>query len=339
MHENQPLVSIIMPVYNAERYLSEAIESVLRQTYLDFELLLINDRSTDRSKEICVEYSKKDDRIVLLENDMDSHGPGPTRNIGLDHATGAYLYFMDADDWIEERLLECAVHRMRETNADIVQFGAIYELGNNSCSQPYGGTRNDTLTKDEIRKDFLEFWKEIRTALWLCLFRRETVKSIRFEDIMCGEDASYFMDALCNTEKIAYLGKVFYHYRYVEGSTSHRWDPNIIEYLITIWKHRKNYFDSFQGEIDKLAYAETAYDSYLWAIYYLCSKACPLSYREKKRQLARMKEEIDFEKYRLMCSLRRQHKLEKVKYMLVKLHMERILVLFGPLFLRMIRAK
>ena len=122
-----PRVSIIIPVYNAEKYPGEAIASVLRQTYADFELLLVNDSSTDRSKEICMEKEKKDDRIVLLENDSELHGPGPTRNIGLDHATGEYLYFMDADDWIEDRLLECAVHRMQETGADMVQFGAFYE--------------------------------------------------------------------------------------------------------------------------------------------------------------------------------------------------------------------
>ena len=91
-------VSIIMPVYNAERYLREAIESVLRQTYTDFELLLINDRSTDNSGAICREYGEKDARIILLENETETHGPGPTRNIGLDHASGEYIYFMDADD-------------------------------------------------------------------------------------------------------------------------------------------------------------------------------------------------------------------------------------------------
>ena len=83
-----PKVSVIMPVYNAEKYLGEAIESVLRQTYSDFELILINDRSTDHSKEICLAYCQQDDRLVLLENDSELHGPGPTRNIGLDHATG-----------------------------------------------------------------------------------------------------------------------------------------------------------------------------------------------------------------------------------------------------------
>ena len=128
-------VSVIMPVYNAEKYLGEAIASVLRQTYADFELLLVNDRSTDRSKEICMEYAKKDDRIVLLENDSELHGPGPTRNIGLDHATGEFIYFMDADDWIEDRLLECAVHRMQETGASERYSGIGYIPGHVSFEQ------------------------------------------------------------------------------------------------------------------------------------------------------------------------------------------------------------
>ena len=106
-------VSIVMPVYNAEKYLSAAIESVLKQTYTDFELLLVNDMSTDHSKEICREYSKKDNRIVALENNSESHGPGPTRNIGLEYATGEYFYFMDADDWADEELLQCAVNRIQ----------------------------------------------------------------------------------------------------------------------------------------------------------------------------------------------------------------------------------
>ena len=122
-------VSIIMPVYNAEKYLCEAIESVLKQTYADFELLLINDMSTDNSKQICIEYAKRDRRIVLLENNSESHGPGPTRNIGLEHASGEYIYFMDADDWIDDCLLQCAIHRMQETEADMVEFGVAYDLG------------------------------------------------------------------------------------------------------------------------------------------------------------------------------------------------------------------
>lgn len=332
-------VSVIMPVYNAEKYLSEAIESVLKQTYADFELLLIDDRSTDNSKEICVEYSKKDNRIVLLENNSESHGPGPTRNVGLDYATGEYIYFMDADDWIDDCLLQCAVNRMQETNADIVQFGAIYEWVNWNRSESYGEIRNGVLTKDEIKEDFLSFWKSVMSSLWICLFRWETVKTIRFENIMYGEDSSYIMDALCNTVKIAYVEKALYHYRYVEASTSRRWRNNTIDCFATNWNHQRNYLDSFQGEIDKLAYAEVAYGNIIWAIYHLSNPLCPMSCREKTRELARLEKEMNFAKYRKIYPLELKQGIEKLKYMLVKYRLERILLFFGPLFLRIVRGE
>lgn len=327
-----------MPVYNAEKYLREAIESVLKQTYLEFELLLINDRSTDNSKEICQEYSKKDSRIVFLENDSAIHGPGPTRNIGLDYVMGEYIYFMDADDWIEDCLLKCAVSRMQETNADIVQFGVIYEYSDGNNPEQYFWGGKDLLTKDKIKKDFSAYWKENRNSLWMYLFRREKVKTIRFEDIIIGEDISYIMDALSNADKIAYIKKALYHYRYVEGSTSHRWVENTIECREIIWNHQLNFLKSFQGDMDKLAYAEVAYDNYIWAIYQLSSNLCTLSYREKKRELLRIKEAMEFERYRAIYPLKLQHGIQKMKYVSVKYRLEGILLLLGPIFLRIVRG-
>ena len=156
-HEKQPLVSVIMPVYNAEKYVGEAIESVLSQTYPYFELLLINDASSDDSGSICKEYKKKDNRIVLLENLSKDHGPGPTRNIGLDYAKGKFIYFMDADDWVEKDLLEAAVKRLQETGADLVQFGLIQEHGDGKTSA-YCWEGKDVLTKEEIEsiKEMME---------------------------------------------------------------------------------------------------------------------------------------------------------------------------------------
>ena len=332
-------VSIIMPVYNAEKYLGEAIESILGQTYPNFELLLINDRSTDRSKEICMEYAKKDDRIVLLENDSEHHGPGPTRNIGLDHATGEYLYFMDADDWIEDCLLQCAVDRMHETHADIVQFGAMYEMPNQSEHKTCYWKGKSVLTKDEIKKDFHYFWKEKWYALWIHFFRREIIQTIRFENVINGEDICFVTDALARAEKIAFTSEILYHYRYVEGSTSHRWNSNTIECLVTIWNHQRSLVDSFWEDVDDLAVAEVAYSNYIWAIFQLSLNNCPLSYVEKKRELSRMKEEMGFDKYRQLYPINLQHGIEKLKFFLVKHHLETFLLFFGPVFLRVVRGE
>ena len=332
-------VSIIMPVYNAERYLREAIESVLRQTYTDFEFLLINDRSTDNSGAICREYGEKDARIILLENETETHGPGPTRNIGLDHASGEYIYFMDADDWIEDRLLQCAVHRMKETGANIVQLGVFYERNDGTLSERYLWSGKKLLTKDEIKKDFLGFWRENRSSLWLYLFRREPIKAIRFENIINGEDLSYVLDALCYADKIAYVPEAFYHYRYVESSTSHRWIPSMVECLEVLWNHQKNFLDSFGGELAPLVYAEVAYESYIWLIYQLSLKPCTLPYAEKRKKLRMFGEKMGFETYRNTYPLKLQHGLRKIQYAFVKCRLENVLLLFGPLFLKIIRGE
>ena len=334
-----PKVSIIMPVYNAEKYLGEAIESVLSQTYTEFELLLINDMSADNSKEICREYSKKDTRIIILENNSESHGPGPTRNIGLDYATGEYVYFMDADDWADNKLLECAVDRIKETNADIIQFGAVYERCNQKKSEQYYWPGKDILTKDEIKKDFFYYWRENRNSLWMHLFRKEVIETIRFENIIIGEDISYIMDALCNAERIAYIAKALYHYRYVERSTSHRWIKNTIECREIIWNHQLNFLKSFPGDMDKLAYAEVAYDNYIWAIYQLSSNLCILPYSQKKVLLLQFRKKMEFDKYREMYPLKIQHGIQRLKYTLVEYRLEGILLLLGPVFLKIVRGE
>lgn len=331
-------VSVIMPIYNAEKYLSEAIESVLNQTYPDFELLLINDMSTDNSKAICTEYCKKDNRIVLLENNSEIHGPGATRNIGLDHVTGEYVYFMDSDDWIDQKLLECSVKRMKETNADLVEFGLINEWNDGNVGHQYYWKGKDLLTKDEIKRDFLQFWKESGKYLFMHLFLHEKIKTIRFENIVNGEDICYMMDVLCKTEKIAFIQNSFYHYRYVEGSTSHHWVETTIECLTLMWNHQRRFLESFQGEMDPLAYAVVAYDDYSWALYQLGSRFCPLTYREKRRELLRLEKKMGFGAYRRIYPLEMQHGLLKVKFALVKYKLEGMILLLGSLYYRIAKG-
>lgn len=330
-------VSIIMPVYNAEKYLNEAIESVLNQTYIDFELILINDMSTDQSKEICREYMKNDNRIVLLENNSESHGPGSTRNIGLEYATGEYIYFMDADDWIEKSLLQCSVNRMQETDADIVEFGVAYELadGQNTGKSCWNG--KPILIKDEIKKNFVHFWKESTFHLWNRLFRRETVKNIEFENIFNGEDICYLMDALFMAEKIAYIDEVFYHYRCLEGSTCHRWVESTIECLGVQWTHQCRFIRSLLDDADPLLCVCPAYDNYMWAIYQLSSTFCPLTFREKEKKLLKLKEIMGFDKYRSIYPFELEHGLMRVKFMLVKYRLEDLIVLLGPLYYRLVK--
>ncbi len=120
-------VSIIMPLYNAEKYLTEAIKSILNQTYNDFELICINDCSTDRTRDIVEEFQKRDDRIKMLKNEKNL-GAAPSRNKGLKAARGDYILFLDGDDIFEEELLEKATATIEKYQADIVLFEYMHVL-------------------------------------------------------------------------------------------------------------------------------------------------------------------------------------------------------------------
>ena len=335
--DKMTVVSIIVPVYNAEKYLREAIESVLKQTYPAFELLLINDASTDGSKEICMEYRKKDSRIIFLDNDSDIHGPGPTRNIGLDHATGEYIYFMDADDWIDERLLECTVGRMRETGADIVLVGLKDEQPDRTIALYCSWKGKPILNKEDIGKDFAGCWSRIN-YFWLHLYRHETIKTIRFGSLINGEDLCYWMDALYKADMIAFADEVYYHYRYVPGSTFHRWNRDMIACRGDIWAHQRRFLDSLPGNVDQSIYAGVAYENYTWALRLLSMDLCPLSYQEKKRELSELRDRMDFDALRGSYPLKLQNGLLRVKFMLVKYHLEGLILLLGPMWCRMERV-
>ena len=119
-----PKVSIVVAVYNVEKYVSKCIESILKQTFTDFELLLVNDGSKDSSLSILKEYALKDSRIDII--DKPNGGLSDARNTGMRKAQGKYIYFVDGDDFIEETLVEKCVNKLEETDSDMVMFD-IYQ--------------------------------------------------------------------------------------------------------------------------------------------------------------------------------------------------------------------
>ena len=116
---NSPGVSVIIPIYKVEEFIHECVESVLSQTYKDFEILLVDDGSTDSCGEICDDFSKSDNRIKVIHKQ--NGGLSDARNVGLSLARAEYIYFLDSDDWIENNLLECVLEKM-EKGYDMVVF-------------------------------------------------------------------------------------------------------------------------------------------------------------------------------------------------------------------------
>ena len=218
-----PTISVIVPVYNAEKYLRRCIDSVLAQTYTDFELLLIDDGSKDKSGEICDEYAIKDNRIRVVHKD--NTGVSDTRNRGMDMAQGDYLMFLDADDfWVQSSFISLFIGKAREFDLDIVrgEYSAMNEDGTFAWSREIPEKRGEYAGKVLKSVDFLEYGICSEYFLWLSMFKRSSIGNIRFEvGRIFLEDMLFYSTFLLQDLKCMYVPDIrFYAYRKNKDSAS-----------------------------------------------------------------------------------------------------------------------
>ena len=198
-------ISVIVPVYNTEAYLHKCIDSILNQSFTNFELLLVDDGSTDKSGQICDEYAKNDSRIKVFHKN--NEGISATREFAIQHATGDYIQFIDSDDWIEPNMIEEMFNGAIATNSDIVGCNFIQEFPDRSLKTKAFYTEKDTFIQSVVSN----YWG----VLWKILFRRILVidNDIHFpKNVDGGEDYYYVVNLLLNARKIFCINKFFYHY-------------------------------------------------------------------------------------------------------------------------------
>lgn len=188
---SEPLISIIVPVYNAEQYLHRCIESIVSQTYSNIEIILIDDGSNDKSGEICDEYSKKDKRIKVFHKD--NTGVSDTRNFGIKKATGSYIGFVDSDDCIHRNMFQLLEENMRE-EVDVVICDISKKIINNLNIIDY---KMEKIDIEKFTKIFFKIGTQ-RCEYYFCnkLFKRKLFNTKTFnEKIRVGEDtlAMYYM--------------------------------------------------------------------------------------------------------------------------------------------------
>lgn len=215
-------VSIIIPVYNMEKYLTECLDSVLSQSLEDIEIICINDGSDDSSLNILNDY-KKDSRVKVAS--QENRGAGAGRNHGLEYACGEYVYFMDSDDYLEHDALEKCYNLAIDKEADFVIFKIcnFYDetgdvIDDDYYSMPHlrqiVGT--DTFCYDDVSKIALD--------LCVCppgnLFKRDFIEDIRFPEGLLFEDNVFFTHALFKAQKIVFLDEFLYHRRRHRDSTT-----------------------------------------------------------------------------------------------------------------------
>ena len=206
---NQGLVSIIVPVYKAEKYIHQCIDSLLAQTYRNIEVILVDDGSPDNCGAICDEYAAKDSRVKVIH--QQNGGVSVARQTGIDHATGEYSIHADPDDWVNPNMIEELVAKAVADNADMVICDFYRESKSDRihvCQNP-----GDDLSASAVLRKILS--QQLHGSCCNKLVNRSRIEGIGFtpEDLCILEDELYNIRILARKIKVSYLPKAFYHYR------------------------------------------------------------------------------------------------------------------------------
>lgn len=235
-------ISVIIPVYNVEKYLHQCVDSVLNQTYKNLEVILVDDGSKDSSGKICDEYAAKDSRVVVIHKK--NGGVSSARNVGISRATGKYIMYVDSDDWLELNAVEnCMEVVYKYPTVGCVAFSYVKNYGENEYPKELFGEDKFFLNKEDFVNSFYRrlfglcnselIAPELLEALTPCcikLYRGDLAKSGLFIDVKeigSCEDGIYNILALKNCDSAIYINKPLYHYRYVKGSITSGYRPDL----------------------------------------------------------------------------------------------------------------
>ena len=250
-----PKVSVIVPIYNVEKYLEKCINSLLSQTLEDIQIILVNDGSKDNSGNIAREYEKNNkDRVIYVEKE--NGGLSDARNYGLKYANGDFIAFLDSDDYIEKNAYEEMYNKAIEENADYVECDFIWEFPNK--------IRVDKQYPYKNKKEMLSF---VRVVAWNKLIKRQLIidNNLEFPKGLRYEDVEFTYKLIPFINKFAYVDKPFIHYVQREGSIANVQNERtaeiftVLDNVIEFYK-KNNIYEEYRDELE-----------YNYARYLLCS--------------------------------------------------------------------
>lgn len=206
------MISVILPVYNTEHYLKQCLDSVLCQTYRDFEVILIDDGSADGSGDICDEYAQKDRRVKVIH--QKNRGVSSARNAGLREASGEWISFVDSDDWLEADMFQVLLTGAEKYQADIAA-GDVYEESERGWTirniwKELGAESDDCFSGE---KKFL-YGLSYTPVLWNKLIKRTLMEQFFDEACTYGEDTLFLVEVVKKAQRVAVIKKPVYHYRF-----------------------------------------------------------------------------------------------------------------------------
>lgn len=248
------LISIIIPVYNSEKYISKTVKSILKQKDINYEIILVNDGSTDKSADICKKLNKKYNNIKVIH--QNNKGPANARNVGLKEAKGKYILFVDADDIIKDNAIKLLKEHIQENNSDLIIFG--YECQNNigdkvKISKIIHKKRGCTI--DEFKIDFCKYLEKWYLSLLTNkLYKAELLKkyNIKFnENLKNSEDLLFNFSYIRYCNNISIVPEILYRYiKNNEQSISSIYHENLVEMQKYVFKELKNMIKDINADTE-----------------------------------------------------------------------------------------
>lgn len=287
-------LSILMPVYNSEKYIKDTIKLIKNQTFTNWELIIVNDGSTDDSREICEDFSKNDSRIKVIHKE--NTGVSDTRNVAIKNANGKYIGFVDSDDKIHKNMFETLINNIEKDNTDLIICGFIEEriveekLVSSVVKKYYP---KDKISMENMKIKFMDFANsEMLNPLWNKVYKREIIEkyNVKFDkNFKTGEDFIFNLDYLLNVQDISFCNEGFYYYaKRSNGSITHQYIDNMYGKGIEIHNKLESFLKKINifTEENKYILAGNHLMGVFSAFLNLFHKDCNMNLKEKKKYIS-----------------------------------------------------
>lgn len=268
------LVSIIMPVYNADKYLRDGVESLINQTYKNIEILLVNDGSTDSSADLCDEFARNDARIRVFHKE--NGGTHTARNLGIEQAKGDFLMFIDPDDWLDTDTVEQLVEAISDGDLDIVRFNYVREFLDHSSKKPNTLLTEEVMAGDNCKKvcrqaiglikeelaspENMNFLASVCFAAYKkSIVLENNIRFVNIREIATFSDGLFNINFLMYAERFKFMDKCFYHYRkYNTSSATSNYRPDFLNRQLIMFSkleamvntlNREEVYEAFNNRI------------------------------------------------------------------------------------------
>lgn len=296
------IVSIIIPIYNVEKYLKECVNSVIRQTFQSIQIILVNDGSTDSCGRICDEYAQKDKRVIVVHKD--NGGLSDARNAGLPLAEGTFILYLDSDDYLVPNAVETLVRTQEKTDGDIVLGNFYYTFPDHEVIADAWEQTDMVLDNKQAMEALID--GRIETFVWGKLMRKEIAEKHQFPKGKVFEDHYWTHFVFADADKVALVALPLVHYRQRENSISFTFDMKRLD-ILDGWMNRKAFLEKSYPDLLDICYRRYAerYVELAWLILTRMKGNKHVAFQKLRtvNLVLHLQNYLDGEKKKLICAL------------------------------------